>query len=91
MKYFKFNKHEYWAMVVAENTEKAIEVYVGAVAGETIEEVKEEGFPTEITKQQAMRQYIDVLHQTTSLKTEEIIKDFNEFEDSVVLIDSSLS
>ncbi|MFK4375246.1 hypothetical protein ABH948_000642 [Bacillus sp. RC218] len=91
MKYFEFNKHEYWAMVVAENTEKAIEVYVGAVAGETIEEVKEEGFPTEITKQQAMRQYIDVLHQTTSLKTEEIIKDFNEFEDSVVLIDSSLA
>ncbi|PHF94211.1 hypothetical protein [Bacillus wiedmannii] len=91
MKYFEFNKHEYRAMVAARDVEQAVEVYVDVVAGENTEEVKEEGLPTEITKQQAMRRYIDVLHQTTSLNTEEIIKDFNKFEGSVVLIDASLT
>ncbi|PEP21723.1 hypothetical protein CN566_28385 [Bacillus wiedmannii] len=90
MKYFEFDKHGYWAMIAAVDEEKAIEVYVDVVAGENTAEVEGEGFPTEVTKQQAMRQYIDVLHHTTPLKTEDIIKDFNEFENSVVLIDSSL-
>nr|WP_254520677.1 hypothetical protein [Bacillus cereus] len=54
MKYFEFDKHGYWAMVAAEDEEKAIEVYVEEVAGESIEEIKEGGEPTEITREQAL-------------------------------------
>lgn len=91
MRYFEFDKHEYWALVAAENTEKALDVYTEIVAGESGEQVRGEGIPTEITKKQARRKYVDALLSTTSSALDEIILDFNQRKNDVVLIESSVA
>ncbi|MEC3398113.1 hypothetical protein P9037_30470 [Bacillus thuringiensis] len=48
MKYFEFDKHGYWALVVAESVDVACEIYAEEVAGESAEQVKEEGNPKEV-------------------------------------------
>ncbi|MGX5528583.1 hypothetical protein [Bacillus toyonensis] len=92
MRYFEFNNHEYWVMVAAENKEKVIEVYIEEVAGESVEEVKEEGEPTEITQEQALNRYIEASISVAGYLTiEEITKEFNECKNTTLLIDSSLT
>lgn len=91
MRYFEFDKHEYWALVVAENTEKALDVYTEIVASESGEQVRGEGIPTEITKKQARRKYVDTLLVTTSSALDEIILGFNQRKNDVVLIESSVA
>ncbi|MED1012157.1 hypothetical protein [Bacillus mycoides] len=92
MKYFEFNNHEYWAMVAAEDEERAIEVYVEEVAGESIEEIKEKGEPTEITREQALNRYIEASISVAGYLTiEEITEEFNERKNTTLLIDSSLT
>ncbi|HIE8456396.1 TPA: hypothetical protein ACXPT9_005444 [Bacillus cereus] len=91
MRYFEFDKHEYWALVAAENTEKAFDVYTEIVAGESGDQVREEGVPTEITKKQARRKYVDALLSTTSSALDEIILGFNQRKNDVVLIESSVA
>ncbi|WP_436863969.1 hypothetical protein [Bacillus fungorum] len=91
MKYFEFDKHGYWAMIAAEDEEKAIEVYVEEVAGESIEEIEEEGEPTEITREQALNRYTEASISVAGYLTiEEITKEFNECKNTTLLIDSSL-
>lgn len=92
MKYFEFDKHGYWAMVAAEDEDKAIEVYVEEVAGESIEEIEEEGEPTKITRKQALNRYIESSISVAGYLTiEEITKEFNERKNTTLLIDSSLT
>ncbi|MGX5472594.1 hypothetical protein [Bacillus toyonensis] len=93
MRYFEFDKHEYYALVAADGeADRAIEIYVENVAGESIEQLKEEGLPTEIKKKQALQKYINATAEVSPVtKVSKIVKDFNEHENSVVLICGSLN
>ncbi|QWH76428.1 hypothetical protein EXW59_06800 [Bacillus mycoides] len=88
MRYFEFNKHDYYALMAVKDggEEKAIELYVENVAGESIEEV-EEGLPVEITREQALSKYLDVMGKGD---ISEWIKMFNQCENLPVLIDGTL-
>lgn len=56
-KYFEFNRHEYYALVVVDSNhdeiQEATKVYIEEVAGESIDEVLEEGMPDEVSKKHA--------------------------------------
>ncbi|QUW34583.1 hypothetical protein J8Y17_28235 (plasmid) [Bacillus cereus] len=94
MKYFEFDKYEYYALVATDgDIDKAIEIYAENVAGESVEQLKEdEGLPTEIERKQALQQYINATAEVSPVtKVSEIVKDFNEHENSVLLICGSLT
>ena len=58
-KFYEFNKHEYYGLVVAESEEKAYEIYYQFIGGGSIDEVKSEGKPDEITFINALAKTID--------------------------------
>ena len=92
MKYFEFDKHEYWALVAAETLEKAYEVYAEEVAGESVEQVKAEGEPKEKLKLDAHEMYVLAIRKEdkeTSLV--EITEDFMKLKNTTVLITSELA
>lgn len=81
MRYFEFNKHDYYALMAVKDggEEKAIELYVQIVAGDSIEE---EGLPLEITRGQALSKYLDVMGKDN---ISEWIKMFNQNEEALEL------
>ncbi|WP_420972140.1 hypothetical protein [Bacillus thuringiensis] len=89
MRYFEFNKHDYYALMAVKDggEEKAIDLYVEIVAGESIEEVEEEGLPVEITREQALAKYLDVMGKDN---ISEWIKMFDQCENLPLLIDGTL-
>lgn len=89
MRYFEFAKHDYYALMAVKDggEEKAIELYVEIVAGESIEEVEEEGLPVEITREQALSKYLDVMGRDD---ISEWIKMFDQCENLPLLIDGTL-
>lgn len=94
-KYFEFNSHEYYGLIVARDEEKAYEVYLQNVGGESIEEVKAEGRPDEISITEALGKVIkaDVKHGSDGDKSQSISDYYGEFLDCVncaLLIDRSL-
>ncbi|MEC2869948.1 hypothetical protein ACIQHV_11135 [Bacillus bombysepticus] len=92
MKYFEFNKHEYWALVAAESVEKAYEVYAEEVACESAEQVKEEGEPKEVDSISAFIKYKkSVLAESDSQSNEEIQKTFDSLKNTTILITSELA
>ncbi|MDA2322045.1 hypothetical protein [Bacillus cereus group sp. Bc177] len=96
MKYFNFDKHEYWALVAAETVEVAYEVYAKEVGGEdgNPESVKEEGEAVEVTKELAFGKFLNAVAHLEENKGR-TIKDFtNEFldhENTTILITSELA
>jgi hypothetical protein len=91
MKYFEFKNHEYWALVASENVEKALEVYVEECAGSSVEQVKAEGEPVEVTREEALDKYIEASVVLTGLTMEELTKEFDDRKNTTLLIDSSLA
>lgn len=94
MKYFEFNKHEYWALVVAENVIKACEVYAEEVAGDSVVEVQKEGAVDEITKEIAFGKYLSAVAQLEENKTlnlQDYLNDFNGHENTTLLNTSELA
>ncbi|EJQ71620.1 hypothetical protein [Bacillus cereus] len=92
MKYFEFNKQEYWALVAAETLEKACEVYAEEVAYYSIEEVKEVGEPKEMHPIDAALMYERaVLKEGDDRKLSEIAKEFISLKNTTVLITSELA
>jgi len=92
MKYFEFNKHEYYALIAVDgDIDKAIEVYVEYVGGDSVEQIKEEGFPSEITREQALEIFINTLNAICSTeKKHKWEEEFNEYKDAPIIIDGSL-
>jgi len=96
--YYEFKEQDYYALI-AVNVEKydlktkphkkATELYVGVVAGESVEEVLEEGDPIQVTKEYAFMKFI-YAHEYESQTVKELIKQFEESENEVLLIDSAL-
>ncbi|MEX0415468.1 hypothetical protein [Bacillus sp. C30] len=92
MKYFEFNKHEYWALVAAESLENAYEVYTEEVAGESVEQVKSEGAPKEILKLEAHEMYARAIRkEDKEISLVQITEDFMKLKNTTVLITSELT
>lgn len=87
MKYFEFNKHEYYAIIKAENYLKAIINYQKLVSGESIQEVFVEGVPDEITALKALEIYSSTAPKGTTIT--EVLESFLK-QDSLIVIDGSL-
>ncbi|WP_346817198.1 hypothetical protein [Bacillus paramobilis] len=94
MKYFEFNKHEYWALVAADNVIKACEVYAEEVAGESAVEVQKEGAVEEVTKEIAFGKFLNAVARLEENKGKNLqgyLNDFNDHENQTVLITSELA
>ena len=92
MKYFEFDKHEYWALVAAESKEKACEIYAEEVAYDSVEQVKEAGEPKEIYRIGALKKYTEVvLKENDSISNESIRKTFDSLKNTTILITSELA
>ncbi|WLR44463.1 hypothetical protein LC087_19370 (plasmid) [Bacillus carboniphilus] len=96
MRYFEFNKQEYYALIAVEDCEnakeKAFEVYAEQVAGNSIEEVKLEGEPKQLDKFHALCRYIvDVKDEDDNNKISELIDEFTSAtKTTLLLIDRDL-
>lgn len=76
----------------AESVEKAYEVYAEEVAGESAEQVKEEGEPKEMHAIDATLMYEEaILKEDGDRHLSEIAKDFNLLKNTTVLITSELA
>ena len=103
--YFEFNNHDYYGLIavrtdlselnkvqraIAKSGEyKAAKLYSETIAGENVEEVLEQGYPTQISKSEALLKYLlapDLCHKTVR----ELVKEFEEVENGVLLVDGSL-
>ena len=88
MKYFEFNKHDYYAIIKAENYLKAIVNYQKLVAGESVQEVFVEGVPDEITVLKALEIYGSTAPKGTPFT--EVLESFLK-EESLIVIDGNLA
>lgn len=88
MKYFEFNKHDYYAIIKAEDSLKACKEYQYYVAGESVEEVLEEGNPNEITALKALEVYGSTAPKGTPFT--EVLDNFIR-EESLIVIDGNLA
>lgn len=92
MKYFEFDKHEYWALVAAETLDKACEVYKEEVAGESVEQVKVEGVPKEMLILDAHNMYAHAIRkEDKKIPLVEITDDFMKLKNTTVLITAELT
>lgn len=98
--YFEFNNHDYYALIAVNVSEeestwdlvkKTTEIYTKYVSGESVEEVLEKGFPTQIAKHAAFYKFAK---GTSYLEPKETIKNtFDEFmklENDVLVVDGAL-
>lgn len=93
MKYFEFNKHEYYALIVAESVEKAIDIYLEIVGHENAEEVKTT-MPTETNFYLAFKRYRAVRAKDDGLKwffPKEYMEDFESFKNVAIVLDGAIS
>lgn len=88
MKYYSFDKQEYYALIGAKNAEQAIRIYVDNVAGENVEGVLAEGSPTLMKKYDAFVKFAEGVREEEQ-SIGELIKDFEE--GGLLLIDGSLA
>ena len=97
MKYYEFNETDHYALIVVKESNntrlKAMEVYVSQVAYDCVEDLVEEGcFPDEITKDQALLQFLEAVANTNPETTvRAAIEEFKESVDCALVIDSSLT
>lgn len=87
-KYYEFNKHDYYAIIKAENQSKAIEHYLEFVAGNSLIEVLEEGNPDEISALKALEVYGSTAPKGITFT--EVLESFMN-EHSLIVIDGSLA
>ncbi|PDZ06573.1 hypothetical protein CON03_07140 [Bacillus cereus] len=100
MKYFEFDKHEYYALIAVDEKEgqdpleKAYELYFEIVGYNSAEEVKEAGEPKELSYPGAWFRWKTLqkrAKQTMCYPTDEWMKEFNSFKDTVVILDGALA
>lgn len=102
VRYFEFNKHEYYGLVATHrekeeikasaksHRDQALKIYYETIAGDSIESVVYEGEPNEISKSEALLKFLlatDAKNETVS----DLIEEFDFIKNGVVLIDGSLT
>ncbi|PAD70865.1 hypothetical protein CHH83_01305 [Bacillus sp. 7586-K] len=96
--YFEFSENEYYGLVavyVDKNDlktkpyKKATEIYVRNIGGESVEVVLEEASPIHVTKEYAFMKFM-YAPNTLEVSTGDLIKEFENTKDGVLLVDGSL-
>lgn len=93
--YYEFSDHDYYGLVVvtATNEEEAypqaIQLYVDVIAGESVEEVEAEAAPHLIPEEWAFRKFI-YAPNTMDHQVKDLVKEYQEMESGVLLVDSTL-
>lgn len=105
VQYFEFNDHEYYGLVavradftklnrtqravVSTGQQKAIKTYLNTVGGESFEEIEREGYPTSISKSEALLKFL-LATDTIDRSVRELVEEFEGIENGALLVDSSL-
>lgn len=92
MKFYEFNEHEYYALIQAIDEEHAYEEYVEFVGGDTVDDIKLEGKPTEITELEALLKLGSAISdEEPNVPVEEVIDILRDTEIPLKLIDGDLT
>ncbi len=105
VQYFEFRDHEYYGLVAVKTDladldriermaakvgeEKAIKVYFETIGGESIDKIKLEGYPTQISKSEALLKFL-LAPDNADVSVKNLIKQFEECENNALLVDGSL-
>lgn len=93
VQYFEFDKHEYYGLVAVKTVnnprEQAYSIYAEEIAGDSTDEVKQEGEPNLISKSEALLKFL-LAEDNKQETVEELINQFTEFRNGTILIDYSL-
>ena len=96
--YYEFSEHEYYGLITVsvdkydfsvKPHKKAAEVYFKNIGGESFEQVLEEAQPIQVTKELAFMKFMKAPN-TLDMKVSELIADFENCEDTCLLVDGSL-
>lgn len=94
-RYFEFYKQEYYALIKVNGTKsidaynKSVRLYVEHVGGGNVTEVKLEGTPRELTKEEALLRFLKA-DGNKEEKVGYLLNQFEIAEDVPLLVDSSL-
>jgi len=95
VRYFEFNKTDYYALIAVATEEDAItdamEIYAKHVAYDSVEELKSNGlYPDELTKDQALLKFLTA-KRNEDFTVKRLLQEFEGCnEDCVLLIDGLL-
>lgn len=96
--YFEFPKQDYYGLVtvtvdknepIMNKGLKATEVYLKTVGGESVEEILEEGLPQMVSKEYAFWKLANC-NDGKDYSAKELLKEFEEMENTCVVIDGAL-
>lgn len=96
--YFEFVKQGYYALVTVTVNKnepimnkglKATEVYLEYVAGDNIDEILSEGLPQMVSKEYAFWKLANC-YDSKDYSVKELLKEFEEMENTCVVIDGAL-
>lgn len=105
VQYFEFREQDYYGLVAVKTeltgldrvqratarmgVDKAFEVYVDTVGGETVDEIKAEGYPIEISKSEALLKFL-LAPDNSNESVESLISQFEQVENNALLVDGGL-
>jgi hypothetical protein len=105
VQYFEFRDQEYYGLVAVKTdlssldilekarakigVNKAFEVYVETIGGESVDKIKMEGYPTEISKSEALLKFL-LAPDNLNESVQSLISQFEEVENNALLVDGSL-
>lgn len=105
IQYFEFSEHEYYGLVAVKTDfsslsklerakakigpAKAFEVYFETIGGQSIQELKLEGYPREISKSEALLKFL-LAPDNADESVQRLIKQFESCENNALLIDGCL-
>jgi hypothetical protein len=94
-RYFEFYKQEYYALIKVNGTKsidaynKSVRLYIDHIGGKNITEVKLEGIPRELTKDEALLSFLKA-DGNKEKKVGYLLNQFEKAEDVPLLIDGTL-
>lgn len=96
--YYEFSDNEYYGLVAVSTDEydlktqpyiKATEIYLKGIGGDSVNQILDEGTPYQRTKEYAFMKFA-YAPNTLNHTAEELIKEFENIKDGVLLVDGSL-
>lgn len=105
VQYFEFDKHEYYGLIAVQDNFRTMSIreiattppsevraffmYVDIIAGSSLEEIRNEGYPRKISESEALLKFL--LSEDNAIRhVSEVINEFKSINNGAVLVDSSL-
>lgn len=90
LKFYEFNKHEYYALIGAYSENEAFGIYLDNVAGNSIRDLIDEGKVDEISECEAIIKFGKAICNDESFTFDYVMNEFLTENEGVILKDSSL-